>query len=151
VCARVCVCACVHVMAHAHMVSQVVQLICRLCVFVRMFIMAHYSGRELVSTENTQTHTYTCHASRQAVAQRYLQGTVEIQGGRAVLIEYFRQKGFADQRACFELPYQYHLAGQMTELENALKVLISLLICMYACSGMSTSLKKTWRVLSRHA
>ncbi len=78
----------------------------------------------------THIHTYIHTYIPQAVAQRYLQGTVEIQGGRAVLIEYFRQKGFADQRACFELPYQYYLAGQMAELENALKVCIPSFICI---------------------
>lgn len=58
----------------------------------------------------------------QVIAQRYMQGTVEIQGGRAVLIEYFKTRGFGEDRTCFELPYQMRLANQLADLEATIKV-----------------------------
>jgi len=104
--------------------------------------------RPLLATKNG-AYTVTSHVLVQVIVHRYMQGVVEVQGGRAVLIEYFRSRGFGEDRTCFELPYQLRLANQFAELEASIKVL-GVFRC-YFSSGLEPEILAYWRLYTAEA
>lgn len=104
--------------------------------------------REFLSTKSGALNL-TSHNMVQAVVTRYLPEAAEVQGSRAAMIDYFKEKGYGNERSCFELPYQMRLASQIKELEEAIKVL-GVFRC-FLSSGLETELMGYWQLFTQES
>jgi len=80
------------------------------------------TAREMFATK-TGVYHIKHHVVQNIVIHKYMSNTVDVEGVRAVIIDYFTDMGLDKERAALELTYQFQEAGRKADLLETIKSL----------------------------
>ena len=78
------------------------------------------TARELLATKSG-VYYIKHHVVQNIVIQKYMANSVDVEGVRSVIIEYFNDVGLDNERAALELTFQYKESGRKAELLQTIK------------------------------